>query len=102
MRLMVPNRRYSEIVPFTHGGIAYEGQISYLQDGAPIEIFLDGGKAGTAIQSVARDSAVAVSLALQYGAPLETLRKAMTRNDDGLAAGPLGAFLDQLADLEGA
>jgi len=96
MRTAVPNRRHSEIVAFTHDGIVFKGSVSTLPDGTPCEIFLDGGKAGTAVQHVARDSAVAASLALQYGAPLETLRAAMTRTDDGAAAGPLGTLLDHV------
>ena len=40
---------------------------------------------------------LAVSLALQHGTPLETLRKAVTRLDDGRPAGPLGVLLDAVA-----
>ena len=97
MRVSVPTRRQSEILSFVHEGIRFYGQVSYLPDGTPCEIFVDGGKPGTAVQAVARDSAVAVSLALQHGTPLETLREAMTRDEQGAAAGPIGAFLDVLA-----
>ena len=93
-RIAIPNRRYSEIVPFTHDGIDYEGSISFLQDGTPVEIFVEGAKAGTATQSWSRDCAVAISFALQYGAPIEKIREALTRNDDSSPAGPLGALLD--------
>jgi hypothetical protein len=97
MRTVIPNRRQSEIVSFVHNGIKFDGQISYLPDWTPCEIFIEGGKPGTAVQSVARDSAVAVSLALQHGTPLETLREAMTRDENG-AAGPIGAFLDIITE----
>lgn len=93
-RTDIPTRRPSEIIAFDHNGIAYDGQVSYLMDGTPIEIFLHGGKTGTPVQAVARDSAVAVSLALQFGAPIKTIRAALTRLDDGSAAGPLGQLLD--------
>lgn len=93
-RTPIPNRRQCEVVAFAHDGIAFKGSVSFLPDGQPCEIFLDGGKAGTAVQHVARDSAVAASLALQYGAPLEVLRAAMTRTDTGESAGPLGKFLE--------
>ena len=93
-RIAVPNRRNSEVIGFSHDGLAYQGQVSWLADGRPIEIFLDAGKAGTALQAIARDSAVAVSLALQHGASLAVLRGAMTRGDGDLAAGPLGRMLD--------
>jgi hypothetical protein len=94
MRTPIPNRRQHEITTFIHNGIKFDGQVSYLDNGAPCEIFVDGGKPGTAVQAVARDSSVAVSLALQHGTPLETLRAAMTRDESGAAAGPIGAFLD--------
>lgn len=94
MRIPIQTRRQSEIISFYHDGISFIGQVSYGPNWRPLEVFLDGGKSGTAVQNVARDSAVAVSLALQYGTPLETLRLAMTRSDDGSAAGPLGRLLD--------
>lgn len=94
MRTVVPSRRQSEIVTFTHNGITFQGQVSFLPDGRPIEVFMDGGKVGTAVQSVSRDTSVAVSLALQFGAPIETLRAAMTRNDDNSGAGPMAQLLD--------
>lgn len=95
MRTPIPNRRQSEVLSFVHSGITYTGSVSYREDtGAACEVFLDGGKAGTAVQSVARDSAVAVSLALQYGAPVSVIRAALTRNEDGSPSGPLGAMLD--------
>ena len=100
MRTVVPNRRRSEIVSFTHDGIHFNGQISYLPDGSPCEVFVDGGKPGTAVQAVARDSAVAVSLALQFGTPIETLCAAMTQDEQGIAAGPIGAFLDIVIQQE--
>jgi ribonucleoside-diphosphate reductase alpha chain len=38
--------------------------------------------------------AVAASLALQFGCPADTLRKALLRLTNGSAAGPLGRLLD--------
>lgn len=103
MRQSIPNRRPCEVFSFEHGGIAYSGSVSFrIDDGRPCEVFLDGAKPGTAVQAVARDSAVAVSLALQYGAPLPVLRAAMTRGEDGTAAGPLGALLDLVGLVEDA
>lgn len=100
MRQPIPNRRASEIITFPHGGITYTGSVSYREDnGLACEVFLDGGKAGTAVQSVARDSAVAVSLALQYGAPVAVIRAALTRNEDGTPSGPLGAMLDLVENI---
>lgn len=94
-RLAVSNRRQSEVFAFEHNGIAFTGSVSRRQeDWRVVEIFLDGGKVGTAIQAVARDTAVAASLALQHGCPIDVLRLALTRNDDNGPAGPLGSLLD--------
>ena len=45
----------------------------------------------------ARDAAIAVSFALQWGADLETIRLALCRDGRGRASGPLGAALDIIA-----
>ena len=45
----------------------------------------------------ARDAAVAASLLLQHGCPVETLRRALTRNADSSASGPLARALDLFA-----
>jgi hypothetical protein len=48
----------------------------------------------------ARDSAVAASLALQFGCPLETLRRALLRDAHGVASSPLGVALDIIAESD--
>jgi hypothetical protein len=93
-RQILPNRRQTQTFRFDHEGQRYFGSVSRFKDGRPAEVFLDAGKPGAAIQAIARDGAVFVSLALQHGCPLETLRKAITRLDDGSAAGPFGKLLD--------
>ena len=42
------------------------------------EVFMSAGKPGAALETACRDAAVAVSIALQHGAPLDTLRHAVT------------------------
>jgi ribonucleoside-diphosphate reductase alpha chain len=94
-RLALPNRRPSEVHCFACEGVTYHGGIGFeWATGRPMEVFLDAGKPGSPAAASARDAAVAVSLALQFGCPLETLRQALTRLDDGRAAGPLGTLLD--------
>ena len=96
MRLTLPNRRPSETFTFDHEGHRYIGSVSFDRSGQPFEVFLTTGKPGSGVETVCRDCAVAVSLALQYSAPLATLRHAMTRLDDGSAAGPMGKLLDTI------
>jgi hypothetical protein len=54
-------------------------------------------KAGSDADSAARDSAITASIAMQFGADIETIRKALCRDALGRAVGPLGAALDMLA-----
>jgi hypothetical protein len=96
-RQRLPNRRGHELVDFEHGGIRYTAGIGRFGDGRLAEIFLNTRKHGTAIDVNARDAAVAASLLLQHGCPLETLRRALTRNADGSASGPLARACDLLA-----
>lgn len=93
-RETIPNRRCSELLNFEHDGHRYRASVSRFQDGRLAEVFLDGSKPDTAIAIVGRDLAVAASLALQFGCPADTLRKALSRLSSGEAAGPLGALLD--------
>jgi hypothetical protein len=57
-------------------------------------VFINCGKTGGQSETLARDSAVLLSLALQHGVPLETIQHALTRNADGAASGPIGALVD--------
>jgi hypothetical protein len=50
---------------------------------------------------VSSDAAVAASLALQYGTPIETLRHALMRDVWGRPSVPLGVVLDQIAREDG-
>jgi hypothetical protein len=73
-----------------------------LKDGRLGEVFITGLKIGTSADTAARDSAIAASLALQHGVELEVLRRALCRDGQGLANGPLGVALDHVAEGGGA
>lgn len=47
------------------------------------------------------DAAVAISLALQYGCPIDVLRAAMKRDKDGSPMGLLSHALDKVARVVG-
>src|SRR6185503_5403278 len=90
-RQRLPQRRTHELIDFQHGGHRYTAGIGYFDDGRLAEVFINvPGRAGSAIEAVARDAATVASIALQYGTPAETIRRAVTRNTDGTASGPLG------------
>lgn len=93
-RKRLPNRRSHELVNFEHNGFKFTAGFGRFADGQLAEIFLNSAKTGTAIDVAARDSAIVASLALQHGASSDELRRALSRNRDGSAGGPLAAALD--------
>jgi hypothetical protein len=98
VRTTLPQRRSHEAFNFTHWDQRYAVGIGRAADGSLKEIFINGGKTGMQMDTLARDSAVLLSIALQYGVPIEPMRHAITRNSDGTACGPIGALLDLLGD----
>jgi hypothetical protein len=80
--------------------IPYAAGIGRFADGRLAKTFSNAGKAGTAIETHARDASITVSLLLQHGYASDTIRHANTRNRDGSAAVPLGTLLDALATAD--
>ncbi len=100
-RRRLVNRRPADTFELIHDSIIYSVSIGFYDDGEPGELFLSAGKSGTQLDVATRDSAVAVSLAMQYGCPPDVIAKACLRNEDSSPAGILGAALDRiLADEE--
>src|SRR5262245_27450386 len=96
-RERLPNRRASVVFEIELHGLHYTATVSRFADGRVAEIFLQNHKPGSQSDANARDSAVAASLALQHGCPLEVLCRAVLRDPQGRPATPLGAALDALA-----
>jgi hypothetical protein len=63
-------------------------------DGEAAETFLHCAKTSSGVEAMGRDAAVLTSLCLQFGCPIETLRSAVTREEDGRPASLVGALLD--------
>jgi hypothetical protein len=97
VRKRLPNRREHEVFEFSHEGHDYIVGLGRNDIGQLAEVFLNASKAGTAIETQARDGAIILSIALQHGVQINDLRNTMTRNSDGSASGPLGKLLDLLA-----
>jgi hypothetical protein len=98
IRQRLPNRRRCESCTFRHAGVDFTLTASFYRDGRLAEIFLSSARPGTAIEAIARDAAIVVSIALQFGAPIETIRAALTKDHDGSPATVIGAALDKLAE----
>jgi hypothetical protein len=75
-------------------GMRFMATVSRYPDGRISELFCDNHKAGSAIGTLVRDSAVILSFALQHGADAEAVRKALSRDSQGHPLGPIGAALD--------
>lgn len=88
-RSRLPNRRGSMIVAFEHDGHRYRASGSFdPHTGRLAEIFLDTGKAGSAVQQQADDAAILTSLLLQHGVDVGVIRHSL--------AGPIAVALDKL------
>ena len=87
-----------EVLDLEIQGLCFAAVVCRFADGEIAGIFMWSNKAGSAAGINASDAAIAATLALQHGCPLEVLRKALSRDSHGRASGPLGAALDQIAE----
>jgi ribonucleoside-diphosphate reductase alpha chain len=92
-RRRLPDRRTNEALTFDHAGVECHTSVGRFEDGSPAEIFLNAGKPGSAVDVLAHDAAVAVSIALQYNVPANEIYDALTKLADGGPASPLGVAL---------
>lgn len=101
-RTELPQRRGGENFSFTHDGQSFTASVRYasVTDLTPREVFLNAGKPDSAVDLAAKDAAVLVSVALQYGVELKELSRSLSRNADGAPSSPIGALLDLLTREE--
>jgi hypothetical protein len=93
-RRRLPHRRSSTFFDFTSMNMKFTASMSRDADGNVAELFLDNHKAGSSIGTLVRDTAIILSFALQHGANIDSIRKALARDSSGR---PLGAALDIIA-----
>jgi ribonucleoside-diphosphate reductase alpha chain len=77
-RLRLPDRRKGYTQKATVGGHKVYLRTGEYEDGRAGEIFIDMHKEGAAFRSLMNNFAIAVSIALQYGVPLEEFVEAFT------------------------
>jgi hypothetical protein len=99
-RERLPNRRNSAVLDFAAMGLRFTACTSRYPDGRLAEVFADSDKAGSAIGTLIRDSAIILSFALQHHADAEAIRCALSRDSRGKPLGPVGVLLDLLAERE--
>jgi hypothetical protein len=93
----LPNRRASTTFNFEVAGLHYTATVSRFGDGRIGELFINNHKSNSAADTNARDAAITFSIAVQHGADPEVIRRALCRNSDGSASGPLGMARDLVA-----
>jgi ribonucleoside-diphosphate reductase alpha chain len=98
-RARLPNRRAAELYDLEFKRGRYTIGASRFPDGALAEVFIHSAKTSSNLADIARDAAVTLSLALQFGTPACAIRDALTRESDGSAAGILGAVLDLILEV---
>ena len=91
-RKRLPNKRQSVSFQFQCAGLHYTATISRFEDGRLAEIFIGNHKANSSADMNARDCGILASIALQYGAPPEVIRNAIS------PGGPLAVALDIIAE----
>jgi hypothetical protein len=94
-RRRLPNRRAGESIGFEFRGAPYRVCAGRFNDGQLAELFIDcQAKGMLPLADDAKDAAVCLSIALQYGALAHVIRAAVTRTSDGEATGIIGRGLD--------
>jgi hypothetical protein len=107
-RRRLPNRREAVTETLVIGNMVISATVGFDEAGAPKEIFLDGGKTGSAMDFLLGDAAVAISICLQYGVSAQALAKSIARVPESLdgpattAASALGVAIDLLVECENA
>ena len=96
-RRRLPDRRPSITFDVEAFNLRFTVTASHFDDGNVGELFIQNHKADSSAGIMASDSAIAASLALQYGCPPDVLRKALSRDRQARASSPLGVALDTLA-----
>ena len=98
-RRTLNTRRLSETIRLNHRGDEHSFGISRFDDGAVAEVFASAyyGK-GVDAETYARDASIILSIALQHGAPLQTIWGALTRDDKGAPVTLIGAIVERLID----
>lgn len=99
-RRRLANRRPHEIREIEFRGRRYVVGVGRFEGGGLAEIFIDASKQSSDAADDARDTAIAVSLAMQHGTPPEAIRGALIRGPNGEPSSILAATLDLLTAEE--
>jgi hypothetical protein len=96
----LPQRRACETFELRHGNIDFTVTVGFYSDHSIGEVFICGAKAGSDVEATARDGAILLSLALQYGVPYDVIKRAITREHNGKPSTIVGAVIDRIPEEE--
>jgi hypothetical protein len=99
-RRRLANRRPATTFELTVADLRYTCTVGQFPDGSIAELFLANPKSNSAADINARDAGIVFSIAMQCGADPEAIRRALSRDSQGHASGPLGTALDLIAVAE--
>jgi hypothetical protein len=99
-RQRLPDRRASTSFVFEHKSLGFTCTYSRFPDGSIAEVFITNHKVASGVDIDARDAAIILSFALQHGADISAISKALCRDPRGNPSGVMGAVLDLLAKEE--
>jgi hypothetical protein len=98
VRRRLPQRRSSVTFELNFWGQKFAVGIGYYPDGQIGEVFVSADKIGGQIEASARDAAILISIALQFGAPLENILHALTRGVRGEPSSLAAAVVDLIME----
>ena len=100
-RIRPEDRRACETIDLTHDNQVYSVSLGMLQDRCTgVEVFVSARKTASMLEALARDGAILMSFAMQYGASVDELAGAMSRGDQNEPQSLLGAVLDAVVARE--
>ena len=100
-RRRLSNRRAALAVELEHAGHHFRLQVGRYEHGAVGEVFLDSAKQDSALDAIAADAAILISLLLQHGATPAEIGHTLRRTPAGQPASLIGAVVDGLASMAG-
>jgi hypothetical protein len=101
-RLILPQRRGCETFELPWGGLTRGHLVSFgrFSTGRISEVFIGAGRSGEAIEAMARDAAILMSLNFQHEVLVESIAHAITRDSQNNPLSIIGAVADQLLERE--
>lgn len=104
-RAPLPSRRASTTIRIRYADVeglklAAHATYSRVEDGAIREVFVSAGKPGSPAEAALRDAGLLISLLLQHGATLVSIKAALTRGAQGQPASQIGVIVDAIANEE--